>query len=196
MFIERSLQVVFLWYSHCSVLAAANPVYGQYDVTKRPQDNVGLPDSLLSRFDLLFIVRDEMDPEKDRDIANHVLEMHRYVRPGHENVPETVGMEEDIEERTDLHQQFVKGYDKKNRKATPVLTTHFLQKYIDYAKSKSTELTDEAIEFLVEQYSDLRQKADNKTLPVTARLLETLIRLSTAHAKMRLSPQVEKEDCE
>ena len=120
----------------CSVLAAANPVYGQYDISKRPQDNVGLPDSLLSRFDLLFIVRDEMDPEKDRDIASHVLEMHRYVRPGHENIPETVGMEEDMEERIDLHQQFVKGYDGKNKK-TPILTTHYLQKYIDFAKSKT-----------------------------------------------------------
>lgn len=125
-------------FSFTSVLAAANPVYGQYDISKRPQDNVGLPDSLLSRFDLLFIVRDEMDPEQDRTIANHVLEMHRYVRPGHENIPETVGMEEDVEERTDLHQQFVKGYDGRKRNVTPMLTTHFLQKYIDFAKSKST----------------------------------------------------------
>ena len=182
--------------ARCSVLAAANPVYGQYDISKRPQDNVGLPDSLLSRFDLLFIVRDEMDSEQDRAIANHVLEMHRYVRPGHENIPETVGMEEDVEERTDLHQQFVKGYDGRKKNVTPVLTTHFLQKYIDYAKSKTTELTDDAIQYLVNEYSELRQKADYKTLPVTARLLETLIRLSTAHAKMRLSPQVEKKDCE
>lgn len=121
------------------MLAAANPVYGQYDISKRPQDNVGLPDSLLSRFDLLFIVRDEMNPEKDRDIASHVLEMHRYVRPGHENIPETVGMEEDMEERTDLNQKFVKGYDGKNKK-TPILTTHYLQKYIDYAKSKTSVL--------------------------------------------------------
>lgn len=57
-------------------------------------------------------------------------------------------------------------------------------------------MTEDAIEYLVEEYSDLRQKADNKTLPITARLLETLIRLSTAHAKMRLSPRVEKKDCE
>lgn len=57
-------------------------------------------------------------------------------------------------------------------------------------------MTDDAIQYLVDEYSELRQKADYKTLPVTARLLETLIRLSTAHAKMRLSPQVEKKDCE
>ena len=48
----------------------------------------------------------------------------------------------------------------------------------------------------MDNYSELRQKSDNKTLPVTARMLETLIRLSTAHAKMRLSQKVEKVDCE
>ena len=59
----------------------------------------------------------------------------------------------------------------------------------------SQELTDEASDFLVDAYAQLRQKSDAKTLPVTAHLLETLIRLSTAHAKMRLSNKVELQDC-
>ena len=55
--------------------------------TSTPQKNVGLPDSLLSRFDLLFIVLDELDVGRDTAIANHVLRMHRYERPGHEGQP-------------------------------------------------------------------------------------------------------------
>lgn len=45
-------------------------------------ENIGLQDSLLSRFDLLFIVLDQMDPESDKEIAEHVLRMHRYRAPG------------------------------------------------------------------------------------------------------------------
>lgn len=48
-------------------------------------ENIGLQDSLLSRFDLLFIMLDQMDPEQDREISDHVLRMHRYRTPGEQD---------------------------------------------------------------------------------------------------------------
>lgn len=61
------------------------PLVLQYDQYKTPMENIGLQDSLLSRFDLLFIMLDQMDPEQDREISDHVLRMHQYRAPGEQD---------------------------------------------------------------------------------------------------------------
>jgi DNA replication licensing factor MCM3 len=196
--------------ARCSVIAAANPVYGQYDKSRRPQDNIGLPDSLLSRFDLLFIVLDQLDPENDRRISAHVLRGHRYRKPGTDMAPEPLQApaaesddEDERDKRTVVWQRSHHSSTKTSNKsgdddhADDVLSQDFLRKYIFYAKKKiQPELTEEAREYIANRYAEMRSKQDDKTLPVTARSLETIIRLSSAHAKARLSQEVEVKDCE
>ncbi len=60
-----------------SILAAANPMYGKYDPFKNITENVNLPIPLLTRFDLIFVVRDVPSKEKDTRIAKHILNLHR-----------------------------------------------------------------------------------------------------------------------
>lgn len=68
--------------ARCSVLAAANPVYGRYDLFKTPMANIGMQDSLLSRFDLIFVMLDEHKVDRDQQVADNVLKLHRYRAPG------------------------------------------------------------------------------------------------------------------
>ncbi|XP_034018145.1 DNA replication licensing factor MCM3 [Thalassophryne amazonica] len=200
--------------ARCSVLAAANPVYGRYDQYKTPMENIGLQDSLLSRFDLLFIMLDQMDPEQDREISDHVLRMHRYRDPheqegaamllgGAVDVLATEDPDSVVEEQEELqiyekHNNLLHGSKRKREK---VVSKEFMRKYIHIAKSVTPVLTEEAANHIAEEYSRLRSQeqlaADiARTSPVTARTLETLIRLSTAHAKARMSKAVELEDSE
>ena len=60
-------------------------------------------------------MRDEMNSVRDRDIAEHVLEMNRYVRPGHENIPETEVNELTEEEKEDKGEMFVKSFGHRSR---------------------------------------------------------------------------------
>jgi DNA replication licensing factor MCM5 len=62
--------------SRTSVLAAANPVFGRYDDLKSASENIDLMSTILSRFDLIFIVRDLRDEARDRSIARHVMGVH------------------------------------------------------------------------------------------------------------------------
>ncbi|TCD70627.1 MCM DNA helicase complex subunit [Steccherinum ochraceum] len=209
--------------ARCSVIAAANPIYGQYDIHKDPHKNIALPDSLLSRFDLLFVVTDDVNEERDRKIAEHVLRMHRYLPPGvEEGTPvldsltqhlsidgPTAGQEGEDEtesspfEKYDPLIHFGIGATTTSRRITrgqtkkaEVLSIAFVKKYIQYAKGKPAPvLTQEAADHIVQVYSTLRNENPEgkmrRTSPLTARTLETLIRLATAHAKATLSPTVE-----
>ena len=75
------------------------------------------------------------------------------------------------------------------------LTKAFLRKYMHYAKNKAKpSLSEDAMTDISEAYTEMRSKQTRQNLPVTARSLETLIRLSSAHAKARLSTTVDKID--
>ncbi|KAK4347349.1 hypothetical protein RND71_033688 [Anisodus tanguticus] len=190
--------------ARCSVVAAANPIYGSYDRLLTPTNNIGLPDSLLSRFDLLFIVLDQMDPGVDRQISEHVLRMHRY-RSQIDGGGSTLDDNSRYEEQNDKEEMPV--YVKYNwmlhgrnssRCKKDALTIQFLKTYIHYAKNRiHPELTDEASDNIATAYAELRRVpvqmqrlTGGGTLPITARTLEIIIPLSTAHAKLKLRRQV------
>uniref|UniRef100_A0A8C7MQ68 DNA replication licensing factor MCM3 n=1 Tax=Oncorhynchus kisutch TaxID=8019 RepID=A0A8C7MQ68_ONCKI len=200
--------------ARCSVLAAANPVYGRYDQYKTPMENIGLQDSLLSRFDLLFIVLDQMDADSDRKVSEHVLRMHRYRAPGEqEGTAMPMGSTVDVfatedPNITESAEQELQIYEKKDNvlhghrnKKEKVVTMEFIRKYIHVAKLVKPVLTQEASDHIAEEYSKLRShdqvNAESaRTMPVTARALETMIRLSTAHAKARMSKTTDLVDAE
>ncbi|TYJ34291.1 hypothetical protein E1A91_A05G159100v1 [Gossypium mustelinum] len=195
--------------ARCSVVAAANPIYGTYDRSLTPTKNIGLPDSLLSRFDLLFIVLDQMDADIDRHISEHVLRMHRFrsaIDGGEAALDGSSRYGREDEADTDSsvfvrYNRMLHGRKTERGRKLDNLTIKFLKKYIHYAKHRiQPELTDEASEQIATAYADLRNASSNAktggTLPITARTLETIIRLSTAHAKLKLSRKITKVDVE
>lgn len=201
--------------ARCSVVAAANPIYGRYDSHQDPAKNIALPDSLLSRFDLLFVVTDDVVDTHDRAISEHVLRMHRYIPEGTlEGAPQREAQYSSLAVGTDEQQEnedvqvwekysptLHAGVESGSNGTTDLLTIPFLRRYIHYAKHLvKPVLSPDAAEYIGDCYANLRN--DNlddgrrHTTPITARTLETLIRLSTAHAKIRLSRTVSVEDAQ
>lgn len=197
--------------ARCSVIAAANPIYGQYDKTRRPTENIGLPDSLLSRFDLLFIVLDQLDPAFDKRLSHHVIRSHQYRRPGTIMEPDPLNASTQhftLDETTNhlgqpvdtpVWQRSGNGTsstnDDEEEEEVDLLTKEFLRKYIHYAKNRiQPVLSDDAMERISSDYANMRAQQTRRNLPITARTLETIIRLATASAKSRLSQTVDTVD--
>lgn len=199
-----------------SVLAAANPVYGCFDTSLPLKSQVNFPDSLLTRFDLIYIIRDAQNDSDDRRIAAQVLQQLVLRATATANAldgtsPETglvplAMMEKSSsngpsgEQTSQLWNYSVTTDERGEPTVEKVISTELLQKYIFLAKSRPPPvLTDEAISAIADFYADLRQQCAgiggrSRTVIPTARTLEAAVRLSTAHAKLRLSTTVTSDD--
>ncbi|KAL0254216.1 hypothetical protein I308_101597 [Cryptococcus tetragattii IND107] len=153
--------------SRTSVLAAANPVFGRYDDMKSPGENIDFQTTILSRFDMIFIVKDEHNEQRDRTIAKHVMNIHMNRQTENEAVGEI-----DIEKM----KRYI-GYCKSrcapnlSGEAAEMLSSHFVSLRKEVAQ--------------VERDNDERS-----SIPMTVRQLEAIIRISESLAKITLSPRV------
>ncbi len=149
-----------------TILAAANPKLGRFDSFKPLVGQIDLPETLLSRFDLIFAFRDIPNKERDTVLVRHILKLHRD--------PE---------------------------KQNPPIDTELLRKYVSYAKNNSQpKLTAAAEEEIEKFYVGLRNKYAGEhqegaaAVPIGARQLEAIVRLSEASARVRLGDKVTVED--
>jgi replicative DNA helicase Mcm len=173
--------------SRCSLLGAANPKYGRFDQYEPIGEQIDLEPALISRFDLIFTVTDQPDPEKDADLADHIINTN-YAGELHTqrtSVPTSNFTQEQVDAVTE--------------DVAPEIQPDLLRKYIAYAKRTCyPTMTDEAKQAIRDFYVDLRAKGadEDAPVPVTARKLEAIVRLSEASARVRLSDTVELEDAE
>jgi len=156
----------------CAVLAVANPTEGRYDPTRTFSQNVNLSDPILSRFDVLCVLRDESDPVKDEMLADHVVCSHMRSHP-----------EADAnDKRTQPRKQ------QRDVVSADPIDQDLLQKYIVYArKHVKPQVTDIDKNKLARFYQEIRQEAFRSGgAPMTARHVDSIMRLTEASAKMEL----------
>ena len=172
--------------SRCALLGAANPKYGRFDMFGDISDQINMPPSLLSRFDLIFIMTDQPEQKRDLAIAEHILKAHSTgeLIAQHKKTPIPGVTDEYILEQL--------------KPVMPDIEPSLFRKYVAYAKRSCYPiLSAEAKDALVTYYLKLRGIAEpNKPVPVTARQLEALVRLAEASARIRLSDKIELGDAE
>jgi len=147
-----------------TVLAAANPKFGRFDPYGIIADQIDLPPTLINRFDLIFPIKDLPEEVKDEKMAKHMLTLHQTPEVNEPDIP-----------------------------------TNLLRKYIAYARQRiNPKLTDGALEEIKDFYLKMRKSGGGeggiRTIPISARQLEALVRLSEASARTRLDDRVTRKD--
>jgi len=147
-----------------AILAAANPALGRYEPHRTVAENISLPVTILSRFDVIFVLRDVPNKELDSRMSEHILEIHR------------------------------KGLSP----VEPPISLELLRKYVSYAKGIKPVLTHEALQRLNDFYLAMRSvsEAEGSPVAITARQLESLVRIAEARARAALRKEVLAEDAE
>jgi DNA replication licensing factor MCM7 len=150
-----------------SILAAANPAFGRYNTRLRPTHNINLPAALLSRFDLLFLILDRADASDDLRLAQHVCFVHE-----HNHAPTIEG--------------------------EGLIDANLMRFYIAEARKRKPTVPRSVADYIVNAYVNMRNSDDNavqRELQYTsARTLLSIIRLSTALARLRFADVVEEGD--
>jgi len=147
-----------------ALLAAANPSLGRYEPYRTVAENTPLPITILSRFDLIFVLRDVPEKEADTKMTEHILDLHkRGTAPAESPIP-----------------------------------PNLLRKYISYTKNMKPQLTEEALQRLKDFYLEMRSASETEGTPIaiTARQLESLVRLAEARARVAFRKEVLAEDAE
>ncbi len=183
-----------------AVLAAANPLYGRYNRRKSLSENVNLPNSLLSRFDLMFLILDIADVDRDMALARHVTFVHQ--NEGTDNNPDLGSADEgDNEEEEDDEFGLNNNKDDENAQpATTAVTSGLLREYISRARRHQPVVPPDVAPYIVEAYVSLRSQDTGKHTKngdqtvMTARQLLSILRLSQALARLRFSDYVARED--
>jgi replicative DNA helicase Mcm len=147
-----------------AILAAANPALGRYEPHRTVAENISLPVTILSRFDLIFVLRDVPNKEADEKMSAHILEIHRK---GASPVEAPIGSE-------------------------------LMRKYVSYAKTIKPVLSHDALKRLGDFYLAMRSasEAEGSPVAITARQLESLVRIAEARARVALRKEVSAEDAE
>lgn len=165
-----------------SVLAAANPKYNRFDPYKNPLEQIDLPFSLLSRFDLYFVIPDTLDRQMDTDIAKHVLKTQAVAE-------KLSGRDKSItkEELSKIEKEIL-----------PEIDPNIFKKYVAYARQNIRPvLSPEASDIILKYYVELRDLGrKNRSFTATPRQLEGFIRLSEASAKIKLKTVIEASDAQ
>lgn len=198
--------------ARCAIIAAANPNGGRYNSTIPLSQNVDLTEPILSRFDLLCVVRDIVDPETDGRLAEYVVESHLNSHPDKTPLEDEMENEdEDEDEEMDDASVSTPGARRTRQKAKAAdmhalpgfgetqenaIPQDLLRKYIYFARTRvhptSYKIDQDKI---AKVYSDLRRESlATGSFPITVRHLESIMRISESFARMRLQEEVTNAD--